>query len=130
MDPNPFKHPAIILAKVRSAVEPSLSAAGFHYEGRNKPSKPIYLYLDYARQGDLFRLSWDRRDSDRFIGFTAELAFERNGYTTIASSDLSGIAKVPKTRTTAEVQTRIDSFAKAVNAFLSNLAASDSREKT
>jgi hypothetical protein len=43
MDPNPFKHPAIILAKIRTAIEPSLLAAGFQFNGRNKPSRPIYL---------------------------------------------------------------------------------------
>lgn len=38
VDPNPFKHPAIILAKVRANLEPSLLAAGFRFDGRNKPS--------------------------------------------------------------------------------------------
>jgi hypothetical protein len=121
MDPNPFKHPAIILAKLRKAIEPSLLAAGFRFDGRNKPSKPLYLYLDYSRQGELFRLSWDRRDSDRFLGFTAELLGDPECYTLITATDMSGIAEVPRNRTTAEVQMRIEKFVQAVNDFLNNL---------
>ena len=124
MDPNPFKHPAIILAKIRTAIEPSLLAAGFRFDGRNKPSKPLHLYLDYSRQGELFRLSWDRRDSNRFIGFTADVVGESEGSKTFAKADLSGLAKLPKSKTTAEVQMRIDLFVEAVNAFLNNLASS------
>jgi hypothetical protein len=125
MDPNPFKHPAVVLAKIRSAIEPSLSAAGFRFEGRNKPSTPVYLYLDYMREDDLFRLSWDRRDSDHFIGFTAELAPGSEGYKPIARSDLSYIAKMPKEKTTAEIQLQIDSFAKVIKAFLDRLVRPD-----
>jgi hypothetical protein len=126
MDPNPYKHPAIILAALRSAIEPSLSAAGFRFEGRNKPSKPIYLYLDYSRRGELFRLAWDRRDSNRFLGFTAELGSEaEEGYTTVAKCDLSGIARTPTQSVMAELQVRIDSFVKTVNAFLHGLAHAD-----
>ena len=121
MDPNPFKHPAIILAKLRKAIEPSLFAAGFRFEGRNKPYKPLYLYLDYSRQGELFRLCWDRRDSNRFLGLTAELLGDPEGYRLIAAADLSGGSRAPRNRTTAEVQMRIDSFIEAVNGFLDNL---------
>ena len=53
-DPSPFKHPAIILAKIRDAIEPSLAAAGFKFDGRNKPRTPVYLYLDYSRGDELF----------------------------------------------------------------------------
>jgi hypothetical protein len=122
MDPNPFKHPAIILAQLRKGIEPSLLAAGFRFDGRNKPSKPLYLYLDYSRQGELFRLSWDRRDSNRFLGVAAELLGDPEGYTLITAVDMSGVAKVPRNRTTAEVQTRIEKFVKAVNDFLNNLS--------
>ena len=121
MDPNLFKHPAIILARIRNAVEPSLLAAGFQFDGRNKPSRPIYLYLDYSRPGELFRLAWDRRDSNRFIGLTAELLGPSERHATIAAMNLSELANVPKRRNTAEVQTRIDSFAETVNAFLERL---------
>lgn len=107
-----------------------LSAAGFRFEERNKPSKPAYLYLDYARQGQSFRLSWDRRDSNRFLGLVAELADDSEDYTTIAKCDFSGIAQLPKDRITAEVQNRMDSFAETVNAYLRNLAGAESRAET
>lgn len=121
MDPNPFKHPAVILAKMRTAIEPSLLGAGFQFDGRNNPSIPIYLYLDYSRPGELFRLSWDRRDSNHFIGFTAELMDEPQGCKTIARTDLSGMSKIPKIRTNVEIRIRIDSFVAAVKAFLDSL---------
>jgi hypothetical protein len=130
MDPNPFKHPAIILARIRKAIEPSLLAAGFEFNGRNKPSRPIYLYLDYSRPGELFRLSWDRRDSNRFIGFTAEVMDEPHGCKAVATTDLSGIAKLPKSRITTEVQGHIDSFVEAVNAFLNDLPRTISPNET
>ena len=76
MDPNPFKHrhPAVDLKRVRSAIEPSLSAAGFVFQGRNNPypGTPVFLYLDYARGQEELRVAWDRREDDQFIGFTAE----------------------------------------------------------
>jgi hypothetical protein len=125
MAPNPFKHPAIVLANVRTAIEPSLLAAGFHFDGRNKPSTPVYLYLDYSRQGELLRLSWDRRDSNRFLGITAELLADAGGCKVIAAVELSGVAKLPRACTTAEIQTRIDSFVETVNSFLNKLARPD-----
>ena len=128
-DPNPFKHPAIILARLRTAIEPALSAAGFRFEGRNKPGRPIYLYLDYSRQGELFRLSWDRQDSNCFIGFTAELVPESGECKKIASDDLSYIGKLPRNAATAEIQMLIDSFVKAINAFLNSLPRVDSQEE-
>ena len=76
MDPNPFKHPAVILARLRIAIEPSLSAAGFQFDGRNKPEAPVHLYLDYSRGDELFRLSWDKRERSGFIGFVAEMLRE------------------------------------------------------
>jgi hypothetical protein len=120
MDPNPFKHPAIILGRVRKAIEPSLFAAGFQFDGRNKPNVPVYLYLDYSRPGELLRLAWDRRDSNRFIGVTAELLGPSESVTTVAAINLSGIARLPKCQVTAEVQMRLDSFVATVNAFVKN----------
>ena len=123
MDPNPFKHPAIILSRMRKAIEPSLFVAGFQFDGRNKPSIPVYLYLDYSRPGELVRLAWDRRDSNRFIGVTAELLGPAESVTIIAASSLSGIARLPKGQVTAEVRMRLDAFAETVNAFLKRLAS-------
>lgn len=121
MDPNPFKHPAIVLARIRKAVEPSLIAAGFQFDGRNKPERPVHLYLDYSRPGELFRLAWDRRDSNRFIGVTAELLDAAERSTTIAAVDMSRSVKLPASRNTAEIQTKIDSIVEDIIGFLRKL---------
>jgi hypothetical protein len=125
MDPYPFKHPAIILARLREGIEPSLRAAGFQFEGRNKPSTPIHLYLDYARPGELFRLSWDCRDSNRFLGFTAEFLRDSEEVILVAADDLSDLASVPKRQITPAIQVRIDSLVAAINAFLTKLVTND-----
>ena len=124
MDPNPYKHPAIILAKIRSAIEPSLQAAGFHFDGRNKPARPIYLYVDYFRKDQCFRLSWDRRDDKSFIGLIAEIIQEPDHLMTIAKVNFSGMAKSPRKRITAEVEMRITPFVDAINDYLSNSTSS------
>ena len=46
-------------------------------------------------------------------------------HTTIAETNLLGIAGLPKCQVTAEVQVRIDSLVEAVNAFPSDLASSE-----
>jgi hypothetical protein len=114
MDPYPFKHPAIILAKVRKAVEPSLIAAGFRFDGRNKPASPVYLYLDYSRSAELLRLAWDRRDSDNFIGLTAVRVGDAGDETRDAAIDLRDLAHLPKQQTAAVLQLRMDAFVDAV----------------
>jgi hypothetical protein len=123
MDPNPFKHPAIILAKTRDAIEPSLDAAGFSFDTRNKPPVPIYLYLDYTRSDGLFRLSWDRRDSNNFIGFVAELILESDGNDSVTSWDLSYTAKLPRESMTVEIEAQIASFADSVKKRFDELAS-------
>jgi hypothetical protein len=118
MDPYPFKHPAIILARIRKAVEPSLVAAGFQFDGRNKPARPVYLYLDYSRPAEVLRLAWDRHDSNNFIGLTATLLGGSGDETRIAAIDLSELAHLPKRQTTPALQMRMDAFVAAVQHFL------------
>ncbi len=67
-------------------------------------------------------MAWDRRDSDRFLGITAEFLNAAEGYRPIAAVDLSGIAELPRQSQTTEVQLRIDAFVETVNGFLSKLA--------
>ncbi len=126
MDPNPFKHPAIMLARIRDAIAPSLAAAGFKLVGRNKPPTSVHLYIDYSRGNDLFRLSWDRRDSNQFIGFVAEFIHEPDILESIISMDLSYISKLPHAAVTPEVQTQIDAIAKSINIYLKGLTDSSS----
>jgi len=117
-DANLLKHPAMMLARIRDAVAPSLAAAGFEFDGRNKPPEPVHLYLDYSRGQNLFRLSWDRRDSNRFIGFIAEFILEPDVLETVVSKDLSDIAELPRSKAIAEIQMQIDEIAKSINNFL------------
>lgn len=122
MDPNVFKHPAVILAKIRDAIAPSLAAAGYALDGRNKPSKPAHLYIDYSRGDDIFRLSWDRRESNQFIGLVAEFTREPDLLETVVKKDLSYIAKLPRgEKTTAEIQMQIDTIAESINNYLNAL---------
>ena len=118
MDPHPYKHPAIILARIRKALEPSLLAAGFRFEGRNKPQRPVHLFLDYVRGGDCLRIAWDRRESDTFIGFTAELIQEPDCRVTMVATDLTGVGPMPSRLLTAEITRRLDLFVLAVRGFL------------
>jgi hypothetical protein len=121
VDPYPFKHPAIILARIRNAVEPSLFAAGFQFDGRNQPTSPVYLYLDYSRTDELLRLAWDRRDSNCFIGLTAELFGVSERHAAIVAINVSELVKISRRHITAEIQSRIDSFVEGVSAFLNNM---------
>jgi hypothetical protein len=121
MDPNPFKHPAIILAKIRDGVESSLSDAGFQFDGRNKPTRPVHLYLDYSRGNELFRLAWDRRDSNQFIGIVAELIREPDELISVVSTDLRYIAKLPRDAATAEIQMQIEVMTQTINQYLEAL---------
>src|SRR5437016_1890526 len=89
MDPNPIKHPAVLLARTRRAVEPLLVGKGFRFEGRNKPERPLFLYIDYARGADVLRISWDRRKSNQFIGLVAELTTEQGSHLVIAETDFT-----------------------------------------
>jgi|GEM_PF-933969 len=119
MDPNPIKHPAVMLARVRDAIEPALLAAGFRLQGRNHPERPVFLWIDYTDGARVFHLAWDRRDSNRFIGLVAELIEEPDGITTVASEDFAGVEEV-RSQGSAKFQQRIEAFAATVNAFLQN----------
>lgn len=123
MDPNPIKHPAVMLARVRDAVEPALLAAGFKLQGRNKPERPVYLFIDYTDGARVFHLAWDRRHDSVFKGLLAELIEEPDRITTVASEDFAD-AELVRSQGSAKFQECIVSFAAAVNAFLEKLALS------
>jgi hypothetical protein len=124
MGPSPFKHPAVILANVRDAIEPSLSAAGFEFDGRHRPQKPIYPYLDYSRPGMLFRLAWDRRNECNFLGMIVELLDDAGEYQAVATLDFSGLSFTwSPGRIATEVTSRIEVFVATFNGFLSGIAA-------
>lgn len=118
MDPHPYKHPAVILARIRKALEPSILTAGFRFEGRNKPQRPVHLFLDYVRRGDCLRIAWDRRESNRFIGLTAELIQEPGCLVTVVATDLKVVRPMPSQQLTAEITRRLELFVLAVRGFL------------
>ena len=121
MDPHPYKHPAIMLARIREALEPSILAAGFRFEVRNNPQRPVHLFLDYVRGRDCFRIAWDRRESDTFIGFTAELIQEPDCLVTVVATDLTGVGPMPSRQLTAEITRRLDLFVLGVRRVLDDL---------
>lgn len=114
MDPIPIKHPGVLLARIRKAVEPRLLAAGFKCDGRNKPASPVYIYIDYSRPGQLLRIAWDRRDSNSFIGLTAEAIKESSAIQEVARVDLSRLGAIPKVRAAAELEKEIDEFVRSI----------------
>jgi hypothetical protein len=122
MDPNRYKHPSILLADVRSALEPSLEAAGYVFDHRNKPHKPIYLHIDYRRGEEVFRISWDRRNSDDFIGVVAEVFSTPDQGVTVARMDFASVAERRKDELQAEIRSRMQSFVDEVNTYLAKTA--------
>jgi hypothetical protein len=66
MDPYPFKHPAVLLARVRDLLEPTFLGAGFRFESRNDPRVdrgPRHLWIDYSRGEEVISLRLDFRQA-------------------------------------------------------------------
>jgi hypothetical protein len=90
VDPNPIKHHAVLLARIRDAIEPSLIGAGFHFNSRNKPpaNHGYSLWIDYVREGETFSIRFDRwiarlaaemLDREGRVQIIAEVQFNRPG---------------------------------------------------
>jgi hypothetical protein len=62
MDPNPIKHPAVLLARARDAIAPLLKEAGFRFDTRNNPRDRgrENLWIDWMRRDEILSLRWDR----------------------------------------------------------------------
>ena len=105
MDPNPIKHPAVLLARVREAIEPVLRDAGFRYEGRNDPRRrrgPRHLWIDYRRGQEVVSLDWD----DWRVELSLTATDERGAIHEIA---LISFARAP-----GELLKRADQFVQSV----------------
>lgn len=111
-DPNPYKRAGLLLARVRSALEPELLSAGFVCSGRNPRSARRTLFLDYGRSGDLLTISWDQHEAK----LIAELL-------TDGGADLRAVAeaKISGARSTSEIEARIAPFITSVRSFLVGL---------
>ena len=114
MDPNPIKHQAVLLAHIRDAIEPSLIAASFHFDARNKPpaSHGYSLWIDYVRDGETFSIRFDR--------WIARLAAELLG----SDGRVQVIAEVHfnRPRTNSELMNEVTPFIARINVFLKQRA--------
>ena len=110
VDPNPIKHEAVLLARVREAIEPALVAAGFRYRDRNKPRSNWgqSLWIDYVRSGETFSIRWDRANA----GLAAEVMDSQRRVEVIAGVTFD------KVRSTDELLSRVTPFVAQINRFL------------
>lgn len=121
-----------MLAQIHEAIQPSLETAGFSFDGRNNHS-PVYLYIDYSRGNDLFRVSWDRRtrgEINQFIGFVAEILLESGQLETIRSRNLGEFPKYSLHRLTSELRQETARFSTSVSQCLDQLSGSTRQRPT
>ncbi len=96
---------------LRAEVEPTILAAGFVFDARNKPrQRGERTWIDYQRNESLFSIAFEREP--RLI---AELLDESGGCQVIALTEFDA----PRTR--ADVMATIKTFASAVTEFMANL---------
>ncbi len=111
-DPNPYKNAELLLAKIRSDIEPAILLAGYRLVDRNKRGEVRALFLDYSRSDDLFTLSWDQHEAkltaELLIGGGAELQI-------IATVEFRGI------RSTSDIEDQLAAFIAPVRSFLEGL---------
>ena len=111
-DPNPYKNAGLLLAKVRSDLEPELLSAEFVLVDRNRRGARRVLFLDFNRSGDLLTISLDQHE----LKLTAEqLTDGGTDYRTIATAEISG------SRSTAEIDARLAPFIASIRNFLVGL---------
>jgi hypothetical protein len=119
-DPNRYKDAGLLIARVRSEIEPGLLAAGFRPAGRNRRGARRALFIDYNRSDDLFTLSWDQHRAR----LTAELLTDGGcRLKAIAAAEFSGA------RSTADIEARLVPFMDAVRRFLEELSAPGRQRK-
>jgi len=118
-----FNSPSRLLNGIRKAIEPSILASGFRFDGRNKQRSQIYLYLDYSRADALLRVCFDMRGSHS-RGLTVELLrqSDEEAIVTVASVDVADLALFRPPNDRFVFQRRIDGFVKTVHHFFEALA--------
>jgi hypothetical protein len=111
-DPNPYKNPELLLARIRSDLEPEIQLAGYRLIGRNKRGARRALFLDYSRSDGLFTLSWDQHEA-RLV---AELLTEGQAeLQVVATAEFSGV------RSTSDIEDRLAAFIAPLRSFLGGL---------
>lgn len=104
-DPNSYKSPGLLLARIRREVEPSLVAAGFGLSGRSRRNARSRLFYDYNRGDELLTISWDHRIG----GLLAERLANAD-----AVVETIAVVKFGSLRTAAEIEDRFAPFVAAV----------------
>jgi hypothetical protein len=108
-DPNPYKNPGLLLAKVRSDIEPKLLSAGYRLVGRSRRRSGRAKFIDYGRSEDLFTLSWDQHEAR----LAAELL--TGGGTDLREIAAAGFSGV---RTTPDIEARLAPFMASIHGYL------------
>lgn len=108
-DPNPYKNAGLILAKIRSEIEPRLLSAGYRPLARTNLGPRYVRSIDYSRSDALVTISWNQHVAGLTVEFLAEGAAEVR---TIAAACLDGV------RSTRDVEKRLNEFLIAVRCFL------------
>jgi hypothetical protein len=114
-DPNPYKNASLLLARVRTDIEPELLKAGFAEVGRNNRNARRRLFIDYGFSDGLFSVSWDNHDAR----LRAELLTDGGAeFRVIAEAEFDKVAS------TADIDIRLSSFKASVRTFLTGLRES------
>lgn len=107
--PQPIRHVGTLMKLLRSQIDPSLTAAGFVYESRNKPRHPgDRVWIDYRRFEQTLSLSYEHCDA-RLI---AEFLDESGDCATVA------IAEIPQPPSDRKVLETAKTFAAAIQGWL------------
>ena len=108
-DPNPYKSPGHLFARVPRELEPRLLAAGYRCAGRNSRFERQTLFVDYLRSDEQFTLAWDQHQAR----LTARrLTVEGADFEEIARAEFDGV------RSTGEIEARLEPFLVSVGRFL------------
>jgi hypothetical protein len=115
MDPNRHKNPGLLLANIRSEIEPTLLAAGFRLVGRNNLYARRAQFIEYARPNELFSVTWDQHEAI----LAAELVSEGgDAFREVASAILDGVLSP------GEIDDRLAPFMACVQTYLDGLPGS------
>jgi Probable zinc-ribbon domain len=115
-DHHPYKNACLLMAKVRSEIEPRLTSRGFRLVGqgprgahRNRFVRS--LLLQYSREDDLLSISWDHRAAS----LTANLLV-------VVGDDLRTVtvAEFEGCRSATEIDSRIRSFVLVTDRYLTD----------
>ena len=112
-DPNPIKHPAVLLAKIRDQIEPRLAARGFRAESRSDRHETTPIWIDYRSGDQLFSLRWDAIHAM----LTADMLGRDGNVARVAQASTNLVMSQ------SELLARVEPFVRATIAFLDRLSS-------